>query len=132
MNEKPKSGVTQQELIGWGGEVIFNQALAIVNSGDVTEAEYDDDSLEIRGKIAQPSGWEMPVSFTLKPGGRIESHCPCESNRRFGMVCPHVVAIGIAVMVKEMDEDEWRALCNNFGKRQKDRQIRRYQLDHRI
>ncbi|MBR1921579.1 MAG: hypothetical protein IJ829_06210, partial [Kiritimatiellae bacterium] len=90
-----KSGITQDELIGWGGGEVFNQALAIVNSGDVTEAEYDDDALEIRGKIAQPSGWEMPLSFSLKPGGRIESRCPCETNRRYGMVCPHVVAVGL-------------------------------------
>ena len=101
-----KSGITQDELIGWGGGEVFNQALAIVNSGDVTEAEYDDDALEIRGKIAQPSGWEMPLSFSLKPGGRIESRCPCETNRRYGMVCPHVVAVGLAVMVKEMDDVE--------------------------
>ena len=101
-----KSGITKEELVEWGGAEVFNQALAIVNSGDVTEAVYDDDNLEIRGKIAQPSGWEMPLSFSLKPGGRIESHCPCETNRRYGMVCPHVVAIGLAVVVCEMDEED--------------------------
>ena len=101
-----KSGITKEELVGWGGAEVFNQALAIVNSGDVTEAVYDDDKLEIRGKIAQPSGWEMPLSFSLKPGGRIESHCPCDTNRRYGMVCPHVVAIGLAVVVCEMDEED--------------------------
>jgi len=106
-----KSGITKEELIEWGGAEVFNQALAIVNSGDVTEAVYDDDKLEIRGKIAQPSGWEMPLSFALKPGGRIESRCPCDTNRRYGMVCPHVVAVGLAVVVREMDEveDEPRA-----------------------
>ena len=101
-----KSGITRDEVIAWGGSEVFNQALAIVNSGDVVEAEYDDDTLEIRGKIEQPSGWAMPVSFFLKPGGRIESHCPCDTNRRYGMVCPHVVAIGIALWVKESDEIE--------------------------
>ena len=101
-----KSGITRDEVIAWGGPEVFNQALAIVNSGDVVEAEYDDDALEIRGKISQPSGWDMPVSFSLKPGGRIESHCPCDTNRRYGMVCQHVVAIGIALWVKESDEIE--------------------------
>jgi superfamily II DNA or RNA helicase len=101
-----KSGITREELVEWGGVEVFNQALALVNAGDVTGAEYDDEKLEIRGKIAQPSGWEMPVTFELKPGGRIESHCPCDTNRRYGMVCPHVVAIGIALMVCEMDETE--------------------------
>lgn len=101
------SGITQTELIGWGGPDVFNQALAIVNSGDVTQVGYDDDSLEISGKIEQPSGWEMPVSFRLEAGGRIRSACPCMLNQKFGQICPHVVALGIALMVKEMpDEDE--------------------------
>ena len=104
MRQMGKSGITQQELIQWGGADVFNQALAIVNSGDVTKAEYDDDKLEIRGKIEQPDGWEMPVSFHLEPGGRIKSACPCMQNQRYGQVCAHVVALGIAVMVKEMDD----------------------------
>ena len=103
---KAKSGITREELIAWGGSDVFNQALAIVNAGGVTEYEYDDDKLEVRGKIAQPTGWEMPLSFSLKPGGRIESHCPCDTNRRYGMVCPHVVAVGLALNVSEMDDVE--------------------------
>ena len=106
-----KSGITKEELIGWGGAEVFNQALAICNAGDVTESAYDDDKVEIRGKIEQPSGWEMPVSFKLEAGGRIKSACPCEKNQRYGMVCPHVVALGIAVLVKEMDDvEEERAI----------------------
>ena len=106
MSAMAKSGITQQELIQWGGPGVFNQALGIVNSGDVTKAEYNDDTLEIRGKIEQPSGWEMPVSFHLEPGGRIKSACPCMQNQKYGQVCAHVVALGIAVMVKEMDDVE--------------------------
>ena len=99
-----KSGITQEEVIAWGGEDVFNKALPIVTSGDVHDVTYNDETLEIRGKIEQPSGWEMPVSFFLKPGGRIESHCPCDTNRRFGMVCQHVVAVGYALAVSEMDD----------------------------
>ena len=101
-----KSGLTRDEVEKWGGPEVFNQALAIVNAGDVVEATYDDDTLEIRGKIAQPSGWDMPVSFTLKPGGQIESHCTCDTNRCYGMVCMHVVAIGLVIAVREMDDVE--------------------------
>lgn len=101
-----RSGITKDELVQWGGVDVFNQALALVNSGDVTKAEYDDDKLEIRGKIEQRDGWEMPVSFHLEPGGRIKSACPCAANQRYGQICPHVVALGIAVMVQEMDDAE--------------------------
>ena len=101
-----KSGITQDEVISWGGAEVFNQALPIVTSGDVHDVTYNDETLEICGKIEQPSGWDMPVSFFLKPGGRIESHCPCDTNRRFGMVCQHVVAVGYALVVSEMDDVE--------------------------
>ena len=107
-NDKVKSGITHDEIIQWGGQEVFNQALALCNSGDVSDVKYDDDTLVISGKILQPSGYQMPVALKLKPNGRIDSKCPCPTNQRFGKVCPHVVAIGIAQMVMEMDEPEER------------------------
>ena len=101
-----KSGITREELIQWGGEEVFNQALAICNSGDVSDVTYNDDTLEISGKIEQPSGWAMPVKFKLEAGGRIHSECPCITNQKYGQVCPHVVAIGLALTILEMDEED--------------------------
>ena len=101
-----KSGISREELIGWGGPEVFNQALALCNSGDVTDVRYDDDTLTVSGKIEQPSGWAMPVSFKLEAGGRIHSNCPCETNQRYSQVCPHVVAIGLALSIMELDEPE--------------------------
>ena len=101
-----KSGITREELIQWGGEEVFNQALAICNSGDVSDVTYNDDTLEISGKIEQPSGWSMPVKFKLEAGGRIHSECPCITNQKYGQVCPHVVAIGLALTILEMDEGD--------------------------
>ena len=103
---KAKSGITKDELVGWGGVEVFNQALAVVNSGDVKSVHYDDETVTVSGKIERPDGWEMPVSFKLKERNRIESHCPCYTNQKLGRVCQHVVAIGIAQMVLEMEEDE--------------------------
>ncbi len=101
-----KSGITHEEVVKWGGADVFNQALALVKSGDVSDVEYDDETVTIRGKIARPDGWDMPVSLTLKAQGRIESHCPCYQNQKLGQVCPHVVALGIARAVLEMDDAE--------------------------
>ena len=101
-----KSGITREELIEWGGQEVFNQALALCNSGDVHDVTYDDDTLEITGKIDQPSGWSMPVRFKLEAGGRIHSQCPCITNQKYGQVCAHVVAIGLALTILEMDEEE--------------------------
>ena len=100
------SGITRDEVIQWGGPEVFNQALALVNSGDVVKVEYDDEAVEIRGKIDQRNGWEMPVSLTLREHGRIESHCPCIKNQKWGQVCEHVVALGLALSVLEEEEAE--------------------------
>ena len=101
-----KSGISRKEIEKWGGPEVFNQALALVNSGDVHDVRYDDETVTICGKIERPDGWEMPVSLKLKEQGRIESHCPCFDNQKLGKVCPHVVALGIAQMVLEMDDVE--------------------------
>lgn len=100
-----KSGITNEELISWGGEAVYSQALALCRSGSVVSAAYDDDTLTISGKIQKSADWAMPVKFKLEPGGRIRSECPCETNRRYGQVCPHVVALGIAVVFSEMDDE---------------------------
>ena len=101
-----RSGITREEVVGWGGPEVFNQALALCNSGDVTDVAYDDETLLVSGKIEQPSGWAMPVSFKLERGGRIRSNCPCATNQKYGQVCPHVVAIGLALSILEMDDEE--------------------------
>ncbi len=101
-----KSGITREELIAWGGPDVFNQALTLCNSGDVQDVRYDDESVTISGKIERPDGWAMPVSLTLKEKGRIESHCPCYDNQKLGRVCPHAVAIGLALWVMESDLQE--------------------------
>jgi len=101
-----RSGITREELESWGGPEVFNQGLALCNSGDVHDVVYDDDKLSISGKISQRGGYDMCVSFRLERGTRIHSDCPCMKNQRYGMVCEHVLAIGIAQWVGEAEEDE--------------------------
>ena len=112
-----KSGITREEIVRWGGADVFNQALAIVNSGDVKSVRYDDDTVTISGKIERPDGWEMPVSFVLKEQCRIESHCPCYQNQKLGQVCPHVVALAIAQMVLEADDEPEERTGNKAERR---------------
>ena len=102
----PLSGITREELEGWGGKDVFSQGLALCNSGDVSDVRYDDETLTVSGKIRQRGGWEMPVAFRLERAGRIRSLCPCAANQRDGRVCPHVLAVGIALWVMETEEAE--------------------------
>ncbi len=107
-----KSGISQEEIISWGGVTTFNQGLKIVRDGLVGEVAYDDDTLEVSGKIEQPSGWMMPVKFKLLAGGSIRSFCPCDINRKFARICPHITAIAIALMVQEMDDESDKVESN--------------------
>ncbi len=104
-----KSGISREELESWGGKDVFNQGLALCNSGDVTDVRYDDETLTVSGKILQRGGWAMPVSFTLERASCIRSHCPCAANQRYGRICEHVLAVGIALWVMEAEEDELAA-----------------------
>ena len=96
---------TNDILIRWGGSDIFNQALHLAQHGNVLEAEWDDIEHVIRGKIAGPTGYPMPVSLEVLDDGTIISHCPCRMNQMYGQVCPHVVALGIHQMVSYMPDD---------------------------
>ena len=99
-----KSGITYDEVKSWGGAEVFNQGLAIVQSGDVLSVEYDDDTLVVSGKVAISNGYPADVSFKLERGGRVKSNCPCRTNQAYGLVCPHVTALGIALATLEMDD----------------------------
>ena len=101
---KAKSGITKDDLIAWGGEDVFNQAFALCQTGSVKGFSYDHETRVISGKIEQADGWDMPVSFVLESRGRIKSNCTCRTNQLYGQVCAHVVALGIAIWVSEMDE----------------------------
>jgi len=105
---KATSGITREELEAWGGKEVFNQGLALCNSGDVSDVRYDDETLTVSGKIQQRGGWAMPVSFTLTRASCVRSHCPCAANQRFGRICEHVLAVGIALWVMESEEAEKR------------------------
>ena len=99
-----KSGITLDLVRSWGGNEVFNRGLALCQSGLVLACEYDAAKKTVSGRIDTESGWEMPVGFRLAERGRIVSQCPCEQNQRYGQVCHHVTALGIAMAVSEMDD----------------------------
>ena len=96
---------TNDILVAWGGAEVFNQALALAQHGSVLRAEWDDVEHVISGEVSGPTGYPMKVKFEVLDDGTIRSHCPCRMNQMHGMVCPHVVALGIHQMVTYMPDD---------------------------
>lgn len=90
--------------MAWAGPVVFKQGLILCSEGVVKNVAYKPATREFSGKIEQLDGWGMPVSFKWMPDNRVKSNCPCRQNKLLGQICYHVVAIGIAQMIMEMDD----------------------------
>jgi hypothetical protein len=95
------SAITQKMLLSWGGESVYKQAAQLVQRGLVLRADMRGDL--ITGVIARESGSEIHTKLRVKPNGDIDSLCPCFTNQHSGQVCPHVVALGIAIMLRHAD-----------------------------
>lgn len=96
------SAITKKMVTSWGGEEVYAQAERLVKKGAVLKADMQGDTLT--GVIARESASEIYTKLRLLgDGNRIESLCPCFTNRNQGLVCPHVVALGITLMLRHAD-----------------------------
>jgi superfamily II DNA or RNA helicase len=95
------SNITRSLLVKWGGESVYTQAEQLVRRGAVLKADMRGDLIE--GVIARESAPEIYTKLRLRENGSIESLCPCFTNRNQGLVCPHVVALGVALMLRHAD-----------------------------
>jgi len=95
------SAITRKMVVGWGGEAIFAQAEQWVKRGAVLKADMKGDL--ISGVIARESASEIYTKLRLHDDGSIENLCPCFTSQHNGQVCPHVVALGIALMLRHAD-----------------------------
>jgi hypothetical protein len=93
--------LTKAGLLKWGGEAVYQQAEALVKRGGVLKAEMKEDG-SVSGIIARETG-EVYTKLKILTPERIESHCPCFTNRHSGQVCQHVVALGIQLMMRYTD-----------------------------
>ena len=88
-------------VTAWGGADVYGQAEKLVKRGAVLKADLKDNL--VTGVIARESASEIHTKFRLRENGTIESLCPCFTNRSQGLVCPHVVALGITLMLRHAD-----------------------------
>ncbi|MFA7174448.1 MAG: SNF2-related protein [Kiritimatiellia bacterium] len=93
--------LTKTMLIQWGGKHVYQQAEFLVKKGAVKKAEISDEL--ISGVIARESASDLHTQLRVLTGGGVESLCPCYTHRNQGLVCPHIVALGISVMLRSSD-----------------------------
>ena len=92
--------ITQEKLEAWGGPEVFASAVALVRKGRVANARFIPATASVEGAVVQGDGYAMKTGFTLLPSGTIKSHCPCRTNQESGMICPHVIALGFQIFLR--------------------------------
>ena len=93
---------TQQQLKEWAGWKAFRDGRALFERGVVEKVEYDHPfvsgllAVGIRG---------MRSKFELTSDGYVENHCPCRDNQEKGLICIHLVALGLHAIRLYSDPD---------------------------
>jgi len=91
---------THQILKEWAGWKAFRDGRMLFERGVVEKVDYDPPfvtgrlSVGIRG---------MRSKFEVLDDGLVENHCPCRDNRDKGLICCHLVAMGLEVIKRYGD-----------------------------
>lgn len=94
--------LTQKMLLDWGGPVTFRDGKNMFERGAVHVAHLEWPVLRGTILLGQHA---MATSARLYPDGSCENLCPCRDNTERGVVCPHIIALGLAVLRRAADPD---------------------------
>ncbi len=78
-----------------GGWPVFKEAKAIHAAGRVSEATYEPPLL--KGRITE-GGRQFGAGLSIQNTIDVENLCPCRDSRVRGIICPHSVAVGLAIL----------------------------------
>ena len=92
--------LTKKLLIDWAGLSVVQDAESLISGGRVLEAEYT--YPELRGAILH-NNRSLNTSLTIRPDGTVENHCPCYTNRERGLICAHIISVGLTVVKRAAD-----------------------------
>lgn len=91
---------TRKIVEDWAGWKAFRDGKLLFERGTVLKVEYTHPfvsgelSVGVRG---------MRTKFELLPDGLVENHCPCRDNQERGLICCHLVALGLAAIQRYND-----------------------------
>ncbi len=98
---------TIKTLQDWGGPNVFRDARLLVEHGQVLDAAYDPPF--IRGTISWGTR-SIRTSARILADGSCDNQCPCRDNVERGIICSHVIALGMALVVRNTDPELDRKL----------------------
>ncbi len=95
-----KPPFTMKSLLDWGGEQAFRGAGRLCDQGMVLDAAWHPPMLE--GSVLW-SNRALKTAARVLPDGTLDNRCPCYTSRERGMVCEHVLAVGMTVVKRAAD-----------------------------
>jgi superfamily II DNA or RNA helicase len=85
-------------LIDWAGASVFRDGQILFENGLVKEAEFE--APHMRGTILR-AGRAMRTAARILPNGSAENACPCRDSTERGIICSHVIALGLALLKRQ-------------------------------
>ncbi len=92
--------ITKQILENWAGKNVVREAEGLLKKGLVLDASYEHP--DIKGTIL----WHnrpLETSLRILNDDTVENMCPCHANRERGVICPHVIALALNVVMRTTD-----------------------------
>ncbi|NOU35915.1 MAG: DEAD/DEAH box helicase [Kiritimatiellaceae bacterium] len=91
---------TQKILQDWAGWKSFRDGKLLFERGVVEKVEYDHPF--VSGELAVGIRG-MRSKFEILPDGLVDNHCPCRDNQERGLICAHLVALGLEAVKQYSD-----------------------------
>lgn len=98
---------TYKMLQDWGGAVTFRDGLTLFERGLVLDASAD--ASHMQGTLSWGSR-SIRTAAKILPDRSCENQCPCRDNVERGIICAHVIALGLALLSRNEDPERERKL----------------------
>ena len=89
----------------WAGSAVFRDAQTLYDRGAVQESAFE--APLIRGTLSFGNRTIM-TRAKVHPDGTCENLCPCRDSTERGIICAHVIAVGLALVRRHTDPDRER------------------------
>lgn len=93
---------TEKKLRDWAGWRAFRDGKALFERGVVEKVSFEHPFITGILNLG-PRG--MRSKFEVLKNGLVDNHCPCRDNRERGLICAHLVAMGLEVLRRESDPE---------------------------
>jgi len=92
-------------LLDWAGSRVFRDGEALFTNGVVEQVAYEPPL--VNGSLSYGHK-SILCSFKIHPDGSVDNQCPCRDNRERGIICSHVVALGLELVRRRADPERQR------------------------